>query len=117
MKPKTLAIYTESDGDFNKGFVEKRKHQRLSTHVHGEIFYDGEAVEVEVCDLSKSGARLKPTSALDRLPKKGEVIDLSLIWPIPTDTQSLHVEAVVVRSHGSDIAVEFSHISHGNGLH
>ena len=117
MKPKTLAINKETDGGFRMGFEEKRKYQRLSTHVHGEIFYAAEAVEVEVCDLSKSGARLKPVTSPDSLPQIGDTLDLALIWPIPTDTRSLHVEAVVVRAGIEDIAVEFSHLNHGNGPH
>ena len=84
MKPKTLAINKETDGGFRMGFEEKRKYQRLSTHVHGEIFYAAEAVEVEVCDLSKSGARLKPVTSPDSLPQIGDTLDLALTWPIPT---------------------------------
>lgn len=117
MKTKTLAIRMELDGELHKGIVEKRKHLRLSTHVHGEIFYGAEAVEVEVRDLSKSGARLKPSTRLESLPQVGETIDLSLFWPIPAETRSLHVEAMVVRAGVDDIAVEFSHVSNGNGLH
>jgi len=117
MKPKTLAVLMEIDGGLRKGFEEKRRYQRLTTHVHGQILYTAGSVEIEVCDLSKSGARLKPVTAPHSLPRVGDTLDLVLTWPIPTETESLHVEAVVVRSGADDIAVEFSHLGHGAGPH
>lgn len=101
----------------SKGFAEKRRHERLTTSVDGEILFGNTTMPIVMLDLSKSGARLRLTEQQARLPKAGEVVELSLVWPLATVTKALHVEASVVRVFDNTIAVEFTHLKAVQSVH
>ena len=101
----------------SKGFAEKRRHERLTTSVDGEIQFANTTIPVHMLDLSKSGARLRLAEQAASLPKADEIIELSLIWPLATVTKALHVEARVVRVIDNSIAVEFSHLKSVQSVH
>lgn len=110
MKAKALASHKESAGDTaQKGIVEKRQDERYSTALKGEAVYHSQVAHIEVVDMSKSGALLRNADRKDDMPKIGEIVDLSLIWPMQDDSKPLHVEGVVVRIENEEFAVVFGH--------
>lgn len=101
----------------SNGFAEKRRHERLTTSVDGEVLFGNATIPVHMLDLSKSGARLRLREEAVSMPKAGEVIELSLIWPLATVTKALHVEARLVRVTDNTIAVEFTHLKSVQSVH
>lgn len=105
------AVVRDCDcGNDSNGLPEKRRHQRLSASVDGEIKYGDATTRVTTLDLSKSGALLKLVKKPYRLPRIGDTVDLALVWPLGGQNGALHVEARLVRVTEDKVAVEFTHI-------
>lgn len=118
MKAKTPASSTEYAGDHpNKGAIEQRRHQRYPTALKGNVVVHARVTPVEVLDMSKSGARLRLLDKGLDLPAVGEVIDLSLIWPMSKNNRPLHVESIVVRRDEHEFAVAFGHTRKHSRFH
>jgi len=118
MKAKALTSSTEYAGSrSNKGTVEKRQHERYPTALKGEAVFHSRISHIEVVDMSKSGARLRILDKEHDLPGVGEIIDLSLVWPMSKDSRPLHVESIVVRSNEHEFAVAFGHTRKQSELH
>jgi hypothetical protein len=118
MKTKSLSDSTEYAVEHsNKGIVEKRQHRRYPTALKGEVVIHSRVTCIEVLDMSKSGARLRILEKGHKLPGIGEIIDLSLVWPMSKDNEPLHVESIVVRSNEHEFAVAFGHTRKRSQFH
>lgn len=76
--------------------------------MHGQMQLNDGVREVEMIDMSKSGAQLKICSGT--MPTKGQIIDLALVWPCSPDSPALHVQAIIVRVEGDRIGIQFGHV-------
>ncbi len=110
MKAKTLSNHWQlTDNISRKGIVEKRQHERFSTELKGEAVYHSHVTHIEVLDMSKGGALLRTADLDHDMPREGEIVDISLSWPMKNDKKPLHVEGVVVRINSNEFAVAFGH--------
>lgn len=96
--------------------AEHRRHVRLNTSVDGKIHFKNSVIQVHMQDLSKSGALFKLLDHPGNLPRIGDLVNITLTWPLAT-SKDLQVEASLVRIEGGTLAVEFSHLKYEHSVH
>lgn len=87
----------------------KRRHPRQNVEIQGKLSLGENEYPVDMLDLSKSGAKLMVTNGYT-LPENGQMVTLTLSWPLETDREDLCVDATVVRVENNEISVNFAHI-------
>lgn len=87
----------------------KRRHQRVSVEITGKITTDGRDYDIDMLDLSKSGAKVSLRNDSVTL-STGQSINMTLQWPLETDHSDLLVSAVIMRIENNEISVKFDHI-------
>ena len=91
----------------------KRRHQRQDVEIQGKLSSGDNEYPVDMLDLSKSGAKLMVNNGYT-LPENGQMVTLTLSWPLETDRDDLCVDATVVRVENNEISVHFAHFDQGS---
>ena len=102
--------------DALSGIVEKRRHQRIDTSIAGHILLGVSRLDINVVNLSRSGALLNWNNTLDVDLNVGDTLELSLIWPLQASNCALQVEASIVRLDSDALAVKFAHLVDEAGI-
>ena len=98
-----------NDAMENSAKSNKRRHPRQDVEIQGKLSSGDHEYPVDMLDLSKSGAKLMARNGYT-LPENGQMVTLTLSWPLETDRDDLCVDATVVRVDNNEISVHFSHI-------
>lgn len=98
-----------SESDNKQQNPDNRRHQRLAVEISGKISVNDASYDIEMLDLSKSGARVRLKDDKVSL-SEGQPVNLMLQWPMETSHNNLDVSAVVIRIDNNEVSVKFDHI-------
>jgi len=99
-----------NDGMETSAQSNKRRHPRHDVEIQGKLSSGDHEYPVDMLDLSKSGAKLMARNGYT-LPENGQMVTLTLSWPLETDRDDLSVDATVVRIENNEVSVQFDHIA------
>ncbi len=86
-----------------------RRHLRQAVDITGTISANDGNYDIEMLDLSKSGAKLRLKDSSVSL-SIGQQVNLELQWPLETSYNKLDVSAVVMRMEDNEVSVKFDHV-------